>query len=414
MNRKTMRISPYLPLLVVLIACAEPEPALRVGEARFGDEQVAGLTAQQRALLADLAALGQAVADGEVDSIVAPIATREADRSRLASLPYVLAAREAGIGDDSLRSAYAAAPEWELSVRHVVRLVDDAASEVERREALERAREAERRARAGEDFAAIAADLSEEPGAAERGGLLEPGRRGSWVAPFWDAASALEPGEVSPVTETEYGYHVLRLDDRRPVPFEEADRAGVLRRVITPAAAMAAMEAWATSRPPVVLDPPAVLAGREMLSAGEAPDTLILARSPSGGEYDAFDLALAWAALEPAERESLGDADDERFAWFVQEDVRQAFWAAEAADLGAEPEPGARAEAEREWRGRVSTMADGAGFRPGLGAMEIAATSLAALHARGQEAMITRAELPGLRPLLRRLHPPTGPAASPH
>lgn len=401
-------------MLLALQACAEPQPALRVGDAAFSEDQVAGLSDDQRALLADLAALGQLVADGDVDSLVAPLADREADRSRLVTLPYVLAVRDAGIGDDSLRAAYEAAPEWELSVRHVVRLVDDAAGDAERAAALERARDAERRARAGEDFAEIAAELSEEPGAAERGGLLEPGRRGSWVAPFWEAASALQPGEVSAVIETEYGYHVLRLEGRRPVPFDEVDRGPLLRRVIPPAAARAAIEAWAPSRPPVILEPPAVMAAREMLAAGHAPDTLVLARSPAGAEYHAADLALAWAALEAEERGSLQEADDAGFARWVEEDVRQAFWAAEAAELGAEPVPGTRADAENSWRSRIGRLAEGAGLREGMAPAEIGIVSLAALQTSGQEALITRAELPGLRPMLRRVHPQTGPAAPPH
>jgi hypothetical protein len=75
---------------------------------------------------------------------------------------------------------------------------------------------------AGADFTETAARLSEEPGAEGRQGLLAPGRQGSWVSEFWAAALALQPGEISPVTETQYGYHILRLDDRQVVPFEEA------------------------------------------------------------------------------------------------------------------------------------------------------------------------------------------------
>ena len=55
------------------------------------------------------------------------------------------------------------------------------------------AEEARQRALAGEDFAALAGEYSEEPGAAERGGLLQPGREGTWVDPFWQAALALVP-----------------------------------------------------------------------------------------------------------------------------------------------------------------------------------------------------------------------------
>ena len=47
---------------------------------------------------------------------------------------------------------------------------------------------------------------------------------------FWAAALALEPGGFSPVTETQYGYHVLTLADRRVVPFLEA-RSAVARDV---------------------------------------------------------------------------------------------------------------------------------------------------------------------------------------
>ena len=75
--------------------------------------------------------------------------------------------------------------------------------------------------RNGADFAETAAQLSEEPGAEGREGLLEPGRDGSWVPEFWAAALALQSGDISPVTETQYGFHILRLDDRQIVPFQE-------------------------------------------------------------------------------------------------------------------------------------------------------------------------------------------------
>ncbi len=129
-----------------------------------------------------------------------------------------------------LEARYLSNPRWELTVRHILFFSERWRSASHRAEAEAKARRALEALRAGADFASTAATLSEEPGAEGREGLLTPGREGSWVPEFWAAALALEPGEISPVTETQYGYHILRLEDREVVPFEEA-RSVVVREV---------------------------------------------------------------------------------------------------------------------------------------------------------------------------------------
>ncbi|MBA4159649.1 MAG: peptidyl-prolyl cis-trans isomerase [Gemmatimonadetes bacterium] len=409
--QKNLRLLPLF-LALPLFACrGEPEAAFQVGEVGFPAEQVSGLSAEQLHTLADLTAFVQAVARDATGELGEPIVEREAERSRLAALPAHLAAEEMGLGEEALRAAYEAAPEWELEVRHVVRLVPRWASAAERQEARQVIEEVQRRAAAGEDFAALAGEFSEEPGAAERGGLLQPGRQGSWVPPFWDAALALQPGEISAVVETEYGYHVLKLEARRPVPFPEANRARIRARLVPEPRARAAMERWVAEQSgELVLEPPAMAAARRHLGTGSMPDTLILARW-TGGEYSAWQLALYRASLEPEARAQLDAADDSGFGWRVESDAREAMWSQQAGEMGVEQPPDATAAAERGWEQRAALLARAVGARAGMREEEIRSMALRALGGTGQELRIARQELFGLRPLLRRFYPVSGAAA---
>ncbi|GLK68453.1 peptidylprolyl isomerase [Hansschlegelia plantiphila] len=99
-------------------------------------------------------------------------------------------------------------PEEEVHARHILVRTEDEAKKVEDRLSK------------GEDFAKIANEVSIDPGSAKRGGDLGFFQRGQMVPEFDDAAFKLEPGKVSEPVKTQFGYHVIKVDEKRtrPVP----------------------------------------------------------------------------------------------------------------------------------------------------------------------------------------------------
>jgi hypothetical protein len=157
---------------------------------------------------------------------------REREDRLLRRLAEEEALTRSGIDESAIQEWYDRNPEPELLVRHFVVLSERRDSSEDRSSAASRALQGLERIRNGESFPSVAGKVSEETGAEARGGLLEPGREGSWVGEFWMAANSLEEGEVSEVVETQYGFHVLRLEKRRAVPFAEA-RTGAVSRLVS-------------------------------------------------------------------------------------------------------------------------------------------------------------------------------------
>jgi len=84
------------------------------------------------------------------------------------------------------------------------------------------------RALKGENFATFARMYSEDPGSASKGGDIGFTERGDLYAEFEAAAYSLKPGEISPVVETEAGFHIIRMLERR------GDRINVAHILIKP------------------------------------------------------------------------------------------------------------------------------------------------------------------------------------
>ena len=77
----------------------------------------------------------------------------------------------------------------------------------------------------GGDFAKLAKDKSKDPGSKDNGGDLDWGPSARYVKPFADAVTSMQKGQTTPApVKTDFGYHVIRLDDIRPLqvpPFAE-------------------------------------------------------------------------------------------------------------------------------------------------------------------------------------------------
>jgi peptidyl-prolyl cis-trans isomerase D len=110
--------------------------------------------------------------------------------------------------------------EEQVRARHILfKLAQQAGAEEEARVRGE-AEATLRRIQAGEDFAALASQLSEDPVSAQQGGDLGFFKRGEMVKPFEEMAFGLQPGVVSDPVRTDFGYHLIKVEEMQEAGYE--------------------------------------------------------------------------------------------------------------------------------------------------------------------------------------------------
>jgi peptidyl-prolyl cis-trans isomerase C len=113
-----------------------------------------------------------------------------------------------------------------VQASHILISVDPKASAEDKVKAKVKIEALLKRAKAGEDFGALAKDNSTCPSAAQGGNLGYFGK-GQMVPEFEKAAFSMNPGEISDIVETQFGYHIIKVTDKKPAgttSFEEAKK----------------------------------------------------------------------------------------------------------------------------------------------------------------------------------------------
>jgi peptidyl-prolyl cis-trans isomerase D len=150
--------------------------------------------------------------------------TTESARLQYGELRLEALAAQVTLSDADLRAAYDKekskfeTPERRRARHILITGKDDAA-------ALKQAQDVLAQARAGKDFGALAQQYSQDPGSAHNGGDLGWAERGAFVAPFADALFNMAVGEIKGPVKTQFGYHIIRLDEIQAAKgksFEEA------------------------------------------------------------------------------------------------------------------------------------------------------------------------------------------------
>jgi len=100
-----------------------------------------------------------------------------------------------------------------VDISHILKQIKS--GESSRESALEKIVAIKEKLDAGEDFAELAKKYSEDPATAARGGDLGFINRGDLVTEFESVAFNMEPGEISDIVETQFGFHIIKLTEKR-------------------------------------------------------------------------------------------------------------------------------------------------------------------------------------------------------
>jgi peptidyl-prolyl cis-trans isomerase C len=220
----------YRQVLNELIAITLLQQDAKAQGVTPSDQEVQQMLAAQKGRFPNEAAYKQALQQAGVTEDM----LRQQARDQLAVQKYVQTriASSINVPDQAARDFYEKnkakmqVPE-RVHIRHILIQAKPDAPAADKEKAKQKAEGVLKRLQAGEDFAKLAAETSDDPNSKTRGGDIGSLARGQQNAPpaFEAAAFALQkPNDLSGVVESPLGYHILQLVEKQPpstVPFEQ-------------------------------------------------------------------------------------------------------------------------------------------------------------------------------------------------
>ena len=387
--KQRSKVIPLLILAVAMGACESPESSVpgnvvaRAAGVDLTAETAGELLASQTQLpnqsvvvdalanlWSDYFLLARVIADDTTlaNLDVSPLVRQNVEQEMVYKLREQVVQVDTSFTEDELRERYERElPGTRIRARHILFRIPTGASPAQEDSVRALAESVRQRILDGENFAVLAGEYSQDPGTASKGGDLGFFTRGQMVPQFEDVAFNLDIGEVSPVVQTTFGFHIIRLDERIIPPFEENKdrfRQQLTNRIL--AEAESTYVAGVMDKAQVEILPDGFETARQL---ADDPTTPLTSRAENrtlikfkDGKITVADFR-DWVTFRPlGVRDEIRKADDDRLNGLMQNLARERLLVREAREAGLEVPQARQDSLANTIRDGVKTVARQLGF----------------------------------------------------
>ncbi|MEJ2184829.1 MAG: peptidyl-prolyl cis-trans isomerase [Gemmatimonadota bacterium] len=312
---------------------------------------------------------------GEHDSTfanvdLAPVMESNVEQGLFQRIRAKIMGPDTAISDEQLKEIYEQQqPGTRIHARHILFTVPSDATQQQRDSIHALAEKIRQRAVAGEDFAKLAREYSQDPGSAQKGGDLGTFGRGQMVGPFEDAAFALKPGQISDVVETPFGFHIIQVLSRQTP--ELKDMGPQFRQQVMQQREQKRLQAYVDSLSKQadikVLDGAAAVAKDVAQRPGEELSTSQRRRPLAeyrGGAVTVGDMLDLARRSTMRDRRQLSSMPDKQMQNVLERLAQNQLVLQEARDLGLGPTQAQKDSMDADLRVRLHTAAERIGLLP--------------------------------------------------